>query len=412
MQRRVVITGLGVVGPLGIGVEPFWEALVEGRSGVDRVTLFDAKDLDVQIAAEVKGFDPTSFVSPRVAKHLDRFSQFAAAASLMAVEDARLQITPANRDRCGVLIGTGIGGINTLTEQCKVLLERGPGRVSPYFVPMMIGDMASGQVSILLGARGPNSCVTTACASGTNAIGDAFEIISRDQADVMIAGGAEAAINPLAMAGFDAARALSRRNDEPQRASRPFDAKRDGFVMGEGAGIVILESLEHAQARGADLKAEIVGYGMTGDAYHITHNAPDGEGAARAMAAALRDAGIAPEEVDYINAHGTSTPPNDAAETQAIKSVFGEHARELAISSNKSMIGHLLGAAGAVELVATVLTLLNDIVPPTINYEYVDPQCDLDYVPNKARRARVRTALSNSFGFGGHNAALAVREAV
>jgi 3-oxoacyl-[acyl-carrier-protein] synthase II len=412
MQRRVVITGLGVVTPLGIGVQSFWQGLVEGRSGVDRISLFDPKDLGVQIAAEVRDFDPANFVSPREARHMDRFAQFAVAASLIAVKDARLEIGPSNRDRCGVLIGTGIGGINTLTEQHKVLLERGPQRVSPYFVPMMIGDMASGQVSILLGARGPNSCVTTACATGTNAIGDAFRIISRGEADVMVAGGTEAAIHPLAMAGFDSAKALSRRNDEPQRASRPFDAKRDGFVMGEGAGTVILESLDYAEARGADAKVEIVGYGMTGDAYHVTLNAPNGEGAARAMAAAIADAAMAPEEIEYVNAHGTSTPPNDVAETQAIKSVFGEHARKLAISSNKSMIGHLLGAAGAVELIATALTLRHGIIPPTVNYEFPDPECDLDYVPNSARRRRVKTAISNSFGFGGHNAALVVRELV
>jgi 3-oxoacyl-[acyl-carrier-protein] synthase II len=336
-------------------------------------------------------------------------AQFAVAATDLALAQSGLSITEANRDRIGVLIGSGIGGIATLEAQHRILLEKGPGRVSPYLIPMMIADMASGYVSIRVGARGPNSSVCTACATGTHAIGDAFEIIARGDADAMIAGGTEACITPVSVAGFCALRALSRRNDDPQRASRPFDAQRDGFLMGEGAGIVVLESLEHAEARGAQVLGEIVGYGMSGDAYHQTHNAPEGEGAARAMRAALVSAGIEPEQVDYINAHGTSTPANDLAETQAIKAVFGEQACKVPVSSTKSQVGHLMGAAGAVELIACLLAMKHGVVPPTINYEFPDPDCDLDYVPNQARKHRVEVALSNSFGFGGHNAALVVR---
>jgi len=406
---RVVVTGAGAVTPFGVGVSAFWQGLLEGRSAARPITAFDASAFPARIAAEVRDFDPLSFLDAREARHTDRMAQFAVAATDLALAQSGLSITEANRDRIGVLIGTGIGGIATLEAQHRVLLEKGPGRVSPYLIPMMIADMASGYVSIRVGARGPNSSVCTACASGTHAIGDSFEIVARGDADVMIAGGTEACITPVGLAGFCALRALSRRNDEPQRASRPFDAQRDGFLMGEGAGIVVLERLEHAEARGAEPLGEIIGYGMSGDAYHQTHNAPEGEGAARAMRAALVSAGIEPEQLDYINAHGTSTPANDLAETQAIKTVFGEHAYKVPVSSTKSEVGHLMGAAGAVELIACLMAIKDGIVPPTINYEFPDPDCDLDYVPNQARKHQVKVALSNSFGFGGHNAALVVR---
>lgn len=409
MSRRVVISGLGVISPIGNDLSTFWNNLIAGTSGVGPVTQFDASDYPTRIAAEVKNFDPLDYMDKKEARRMDRFVQFAVAAARQALEHAGLDMNQVDVDRVGVYIGSGIGGLATWEEQYQVLLNRGPNRVSPFFIPMMISNMAAGQVSIMTGAKGPNSTSVSACASGTNSIGDAFRIIQYGDADVMIAGGTEATIRPLAFAGFCAARAMSTHNDEPQKASRPFDKDRDGFVMGEGAGILILEELEHAKRRGANIIAEIVGYGMSGDAYHLTAPAPEGEGAARAMARAIQDAGLKPEDIDYINAHGTSTDLNDKFETMAIKKTFGEHAYKLAISSNKSMIGHLLGAAGGVEAVATAMTLKEQIIPPTINYETPDPECDLDYVPNEARRARVRAALSNSLGFGGHNATIALK---
>jgi 3-oxoacyl-[acyl-carrier-protein] synthase II len=406
-----VVTGLGVVSPIATGVEPFWEALKAGVSGVGRITRFDPSGFDCQIAAEVKGFDPLNWVEKKDARKMDTFIHYAVAAAAMAVEGAQLKVTEENEGRVGVLIGTGMGGIPTLVEEQKRMLERGPGRVSPFFIPSIITNLASGWISIAYGAKGPNSCVSTACATGNHAIGDSFRIIQRGEADVMIAGGTEAVIVPLTIAGFAVMKALSTRNDEPARASRPFDKDRDGFVMGEGAGVVILEALETAVRRGAPVLAEVVGYGMSADAHHITAPAPEGEGAVRSMQAALEDGGVRPEEVGYINAHGTSTPYNDRNETQAIKRLFGAHASRLAVSSTKSMTGHLLGAAGGIEAVATVLALRRGILPPTINYETPDPDCDLDYVPNKPREASVRVALSNSFGFGGTNATLAFRAA-
>ena len=405
-QRRVVITGVWAITPVGTGTENYWRALLDGKSGVGAITHFDASEYTTRIAAEVKDFDPEQYIERKEAKRMDRFVQFAVAVSKLAVEDSGLEIKANNADRVGVLIGSGIGGTGTWEEQHRILLERGPGRVSPFFVPMLISDMGSGMVSILLGAKGPNLTVVTACATSTHAIGEAFEIVKRGDADVMIAGGSEAAVTPLAVAGFCSMRALSTRNDEPERASRPFDLNRDGFVVGEGAGTVIVEALDHALSRGAPIYGEIIGYGASGDAYHITAPAPEGEGAARSMAAAISDAGIRPGDVDYINAHGTSTDANDKLETTAIKTVFGDHAYKVAISSTKSMIGHLLGAAGAVEAIVCLCAIRDGIVPPTINYETPDPECDLDYVPNTARKMDVRVAMSNSFGFGGHNATL------
>ncbi|MDN4592417.1 beta-ketoacyl-ACP synthase II [Polycladomyces subterraneus] len=409
MSRRVVISGLGVISPIGNDLSTFWNNLIAGKSGVGPVTQFDASDYPTRIAAEVKDFDPLDYMDRKEARRMDRFVQFAVAAARQALEHAGLDMNQVDPDRVGVYIGSGIGGLTTWEEQYQVLLNRGPNRVSPFFIPMMISNMAAGQVSIITGAKGPNSTSVSACASGTHSIGDAFRIIQHGDADVMIAGGAESTIRPLAFAGFCAARAMSTRNDEPEKASRPFDKDRDGFVMGEGAGVLILEELEHAKKRGANIIAEIVGYGMSGDAYHLTSPAPGGEGAARAMTRAIQEAGLKPEDIDYINAHGTSTDLNDKFETISIKKAFGDHAYKLAISSNKSMIGHMLGAAGGVEAVATAMTLKEQIIPPTINYETPDPECDLDYVPNEARRARVRAALSNSFGFGGHNATIALK---
>lgn len=407
---RVVVTGLGCVTPIGTGKDAYWTNLIAGKSGIGRITRFDASKFTTQIAGEVKDFDPSLYMDKKDARRIVRFIQFGIAAAKMAVADANLTIEGTAAERIGVLVGSGIGGIDFLEEQAKTLLEKGPDRLSPFTVPWMIANMAAGQISIYTGAKGPNACTVTACASGTNSIGDAMKIIQRGDADVMIAGGSEAAISPLGVAGFCAARALSTRNDDPEHASRPFDKDRDGFVMGEGSGIVIIESLEHAKKRGAHIYAELAGYGMSGDAYHITSPAPDGNGASRAMKIALKDAGLKPEDIDHVNAHGTSTELNDKFETMAIKTVFGEWAKKLAISSNKSMIGHLLGAAGGVEFIATVLAVKNDIVPPTLNYNTPDPECDLDYVPNKARNMKVRAAISNSLGFGGHNAVLAVRK--
>lgn len=405
-KRKVVVTGIGIISPLGNTKEQFWSNLVAGRSGIDTIQAFDASEFSTKIAAEVRDFDPLAYMDRKEVRHMDRFTQFAIAAAQQAVDDAGLKFDEENPEEIGVYIGSGIGGIKTFEEQHKVLLERGPRRVSPHFIPMMIVNMASGQVSIRFGVRGPNSAPVTACASSSHAIGDAMRFIQRGEAEVMIAGGSEATITPLALASFCSARAMSTRNDEPTRASRPFDKERDGFVMGEGAGILILESLEHAQRRGAKIYAELIGYGMSGDAYHVTAPHPEAEGARLAMQRALKDAGLAPEQIDYINAHGTSTPLNDLTETMAVKKVFGEHAYRLAISSTKSMTGHLLGAAGAVEAIASILALREQVIPPTINYEFPDPECDLDYVPNEARPAAIETAMSNSFGFGGHNATI------
>ncbi|PWB79101.1 MAG: beta-ketoacyl-[acyl-carrier-protein] synthase II [Candidatus Methylomirabilota bacterium] len=403
-MRRVVVTGLGVVAPNGIGVEVFWENLINGVSGIDHITRFDASQHDAKIAAEVKGFDPLLYMEKKEVKKMDRFIHYAMAGAIMAVDDAGLTGKAIESCRSGVLIGTGMGGIPCLEETHKTLLAKGPSRISPFFIPSILTNLAAGQIAIRFGFRGPNSCVSTACATGNHSIGDSFELIRRGVADLMIAGGTEAVISPLTIGGFGAMKALSTRNDAPQRASRPFDKGRDGFVMGEGAGLVILEELEHAQRRGAPIYAELVGYGMSGDAYHMT--APDSEGAGASMTLALESAGLRPEEVDYVNAHGTSTPVGDAAETKAIKKVFGEHAHRLAVSSVKSMTGHLLGAAGGIESVATVLTIRHGVIPPTINYDEPDPECDLDYVPNKARQIPVRVAFTNSFGFGGTNATL------
>jgi 3-oxoacyl-[acyl-carrier-protein] synthase II len=408
-SRRVVVTGLGCVSPVGGTVEESWQAMLAGRSGVGPLTLFDASRLSVRIGAEVKEFDPHAHLDRKEARRMDRFTQFAMVAAAEAVRHARLEgegAVPADGDRVGVLIGSGIGGIATLEEEIRTAFDRGPDRVSPFFIPMMICDMASGQVSIRHGFRGPNSCVVTACATGTNAIGDATAIIRRGDAEVMLAGGAEAAVTYSSVAGFAACRALSTRNEEPQRASRPFDAGRDGFVIGEGSAVLVLEELEHALGRGVEPLAEVLGYGMSADAYHITQPAPEGTGAARAMLAALADARLQPTDVDYVNAHGTSTGPNDRNETAALKAVFGEHAYRLPVSSTKSMTGHLLGAAGALEAMVCVQAIRNGLVPPTINYEAPDPECDLDYVPNERRAVRVGVAMSNSFGFGGHNATL------
>ena len=411
MQKvRVVVTGLGCVTPIGTGKDAFWNNLLAGKSGGVRISHFDPTNFACQVAAEVKDFDPSLYMDKKDARRIVRFIQFAIAASKIALEDAKLSITPDNANRSGTLIGSGIGGIDFLEQQARVLLEKGPDKCSPFMVPWMIANMAAGLVSINLGLKGPNSCTVTACASGTNSIGDAAKIIERGDADIMFAGGAEAAITPLGMAGFSAARALTTRNNEPERASRPFDRDRDGFLMGEGSGMVVLESLEHAQRRGAHIYAEFAGYGMSGDAHHITAPAPGGEGAIRAMSLAIKDAGLKPEDIDHINAHGTSTDLNDKFETMAIKTLFGERAKKIAVSSNKSMIGHMLGAAGAVEFISTVLAVKNDIVPPTINLENPDPECDLDYVPGKARKMLVRAAISNSFGFGGHNAVIAAKK--
>jgi 3-oxoacyl-[acyl-carrier-protein] synthase II len=405
--RRVAVTGVGLVSPLGIGTEPTWEGLRAGRSGMAPITLFDASQHTTRFAAEVKGFDPLAFVEKKDVKKMDRFIQFAVAASGFALEDSGLTIDGVNAERTGVYIGSGIGGFATIEREHEALLKGGPRKVSPFFIPAAIANLASGWVSIRTGAKGPNSCTCTACTSSAHAVGDSFRLIQRGDADAMIAGGSEAAITPLAVGGFAAMRALSTRNDAPERASRPFDKDRDGFVIGEGAGILILEELEHARARGARIYCEVVGYGMSGDAFHITSPSEDGSGAIRVMQAALEDAGVAPSAVDYVNCHGTSTPIGDPMEVMALKAVFGEHARaKLAISSTKSMTGHLLGAAGGLEAGITALTLRDQVLPPTTNVENLDPACDLDCVPNQARAASVGYALSNSFGFGGTNGAL------
>jgi 3-oxoacyl-[acyl-carrier-protein] synthase II len=411
-NNRVVVTGIGIICPLGLNMYQTWESLVSGQSGIDYITLFDANAIacKTKFAGEVKGFDPTNYVDRKSARRMDRFSQFALVAAKEALNQAELQVSPENSNSIGIFVGSGIGGLTTLFEQTKVLLEKGADRISPFLVPMMISDMAAAQISILLGIKGPNLGITSACSSGSDAIGAAFEYIKRGNIKVMLAGGSEAIINPIGVSAFNALNALSTRNDNPKQASRPFDAQRDGFVIGEGASVMVLENLEYAKQRGAPILAEILGYGASGDAFHITEPAENGEGAVRAMRAALNAAEINYSDVDYINAHGTSTQLNDRVETLAIKTVFGEHARHLAISSTKSMTGHLIGAAGSVAGAVCILAIRNSIIPPTINYTYPDPNCDLDYVPNTARRTKVKTAMANSFGFGGHNSVLVYRE--
>ncbi|MCY7760628.1 beta-ketoacyl-ACP synthase II [Bacillus spizizenii] len=404
-KKRVVVTGLGALSPLGNDVDTSWNNAINGVSGIGPITRVDAEEYPAKVAAELKDFNVEDYMDKKEARKMDRFTQYAVVAAKMAVEDADLNITDAIAPRVGVWVGSGIGGLETLESQFEIFLTKGPRRVSPFFVPMMIPDMATGQISIALGAKGVNSCTVTACATGTNSIGDAFKVIQRGDADVMVTGGTEAPLTRMSFAGFSANKALST-NPDPKTASRPFDKNRDGFVMGEGAGIIVLEELEHALARGAKIYGEIVGYGSTGDAYHITAPAQDGEGGARAMQEAIKDAGIAPEEIDYINAHGTSTYYNDKYETMAIKTVFGEHAHKLAVSSTKSMTGHLLGAAGGIEAIFSVLAIKEGVIPPTINIQTPDEECDLDYVPDEARRQDLNYVLSNSLGFGGHNATL------
>lgn len=408
--HRVVVTGLGAVTPIGNTLEAYWEGLMTGRNGIGPITHFDASHHACRFAGEVKDFDPHEYVDRKEAKRMDRFAQFAIAASKQAVDDAQLVINDLNADRVGVLIGTGIGGLKVLEDQQEIYLTKGPSRCSPFMIPMMIANMAAGLTAIQLGAKGPNNCTVTACAAGSNAVGEAFRLVQRGYADAMICGGTEAAVTPLGLAGFASARALSTRNDDPATASRPFDKDRDGFVMGEGAGILLLETLESAQARGAKIYAEIVGYAMTCDAYHMTAPVPEGLGATRAIELAMQDGGIAPTEVDYINAHGTSTAANDVTETKAIKKALGAHAYKVAISSTKSMTGHLLGGSGGIEAVATVKAIAHDRIPPTLNLQNPDPECDLDYVPGQSRELKVNVALSNSFGFGGHNVTLAFRK--
>jgi 3-oxoacyl-[acyl-carrier-protein] synthase II len=408
MRRRVVITGLGPITPLGIGKETYWQGLREGRPGIQKIEHFPVDNFPCQIAGQVQDFQPENYIDHKDARRMDRFTQFAVAAAQLVLADSGLELEHINRERCGVILGSGIGGLSTLENQYEVLLERGPSRVSPFFIPMMISNMGAGQVSIALRFKGPSQTVTTACASATDAMGQAFRLIQQGGADLIITGGSEASVCPSGLAGFCAMKALSTRNEEPERSSRPFDKERDGFVMAEGAGVLIFEELEHARRRGGKIYAEVAGYSSTCDAYHITAPAPNGEGAAKAMAQAIADARLQPEDIDYINAHGTSTIFNDKFETAAIKSVFNAHAYKVAVSSTKSMTGHLLGAAGGVELIAACLALCEGIIPPTINYEQPDPECDLDYVPNKARRQTVNNVMSNSLGFGGHNASIVI----
>jgi 3-oxoacyl-[acyl-carrier-protein] synthase II len=409
-RKRVVVTGLGAITPIGNTLEEYWQGLLTGRNGIDFITLFDPSSHACRIAGEVKGFDPTDYLERKEIKRMDRFAQFGVSASLQAIADAQFKINDLNAEQVGVIIGSGIGGIKVLEDQQTVYLNKGPSRCSPFMIPMMIANMAAGLTAIQIGAKGPNTCTVTACAAGSHAVGDAFRLIQGGYAQAMICGGAEAAVTPLSVAGFASARALSTRNDEPKKACRPFDRDRDGFVMGEGAGILLLEELEHAKARGAQIYAEIVGYGMTCDAHHITSPSPGGVGAARAIALAMKDAGITPEEVSYINAHGTSTPANDSTETAAMKTALGDHAHNVAISSTKSMTGHLLGGSGGIEAVATAMAIAEDRVPPTINLDNPDPECDLDYVPHESRSMNVNVALSNSFGFGGHNVTLVFKK--
>ena len=411
MANRVVITGMGAITPIGTGKDAFWNALLEGKNGISRITRFDPTEYKAQIAGEVKDFDPADYMDKKESKRVDRYAQFAIAAAKLAIEDAKLDLEKEDLERIGTFVGSGIGGIETMHGQYEKLFDKGPSKISPFFIPMMIGNMAAGHVSIAFGLKGPSSCVVTACATGTNNIGDAFKVIQRGDADVMVAGGTEASISGAAVAGFCSMKALcTDHNDDPEHASRPFDANRSGFIMGEGAGLVVLESLEHAEARGAHIYAELVGYGSNSDAFHITQPAPHCELAAKCMQKALKDAGLEPSDIDYINAHGTSTHFNDLTETEAIKTVWGEGAKNLSVSSIKSMTGHLLGAAGGVECIATVLAVANDMLPPTINYETPDEGLDLDYVPNKAKAKTVRAALSNNLGFGGHNACIVIKK--
>jgi 3-oxoacyl-[acyl-carrier-protein] synthase II len=410
LKNRVVITGIGVISSLGNGKEKFWENIKNGVSGIKTITRFDVSSLATKIGGEITDFEPTDFIDKKEARRMDRSTQFSVAAAKLAIEDAKLDLDQINRDRAGVIIGSGIGGIQTLEDQACVAMEKGYNKVSPFFVPMMIANMGAGQIAITFGLKGPNLTTVSACASSANGFGDAFKVLQRGDADVMVTGGSEASMTPLTYGGFCSLKAMSTRNEEPEKASRPFDSDRDGFVMGEGAGMVILETLEHAQARGAHIYAEVVGYGMTCDAYHITAPDPVGAGAARAMAVAIKDAGLKPEDVDYVNAHGTSTPLGDKGETMAIKNVFGEHASKLAVNSTKSMTGHLLGAAGGIEAIISVLAIQDSFIPPTINLENPDPECDLDYVPNKGRGQEVNVAITNSFGFGGHNVTLVLKK--
>lgn len=408
--KRVVVTGLGAITPIGNTLTDYWQGLMSGKSGIAEITHFDPSKHPCRIAGEVKGFDPHDYLDRKEAKRMDRFAQFGVSASLQAVADSKLVINELNAEQIGVIIGTGVGGIKVLEDQQEIYLNRGPSRCSPFMIPMMIGNMASGLTAIQTGAKGPNTCTVTACAAGSHAIGDAFRLVQRGYAKAMICGGTEAAVTPLSLAGFASARALSTRNDEPQRASRPFDKDRDGFVMGEGSGILILEELEHALERGAKIYGEMVGYAMTCDAYHMTAPVPDGAGATRAIELALKDGGISPEQVTYINAHGTSTAANDVTETKAIKKALGDRAYNIAVSSTKSMTGHLLGGSGGIEAVATMMAIANDRIPPTLNLDNPDPGCDLDYVPYESRPLEIDVALSNSFGFGGHNVTLAFRK--
>lgn len=409
-MKRVVITGVGVVSPVGNNAEIFWNSIKTGQSGVDLVTRFNTDDMTCKVAAEVKDFSTDGYIEKKEAKRMDLFTQYGVVAAKMALEDSKLDIKNGDPERVGVIIGSGIGGISTLEDQHKVLMEKGPRRVSPFFIPMLISNILPAQIAIMTGAKGYNQTVVSACASSTNAIGDAFRLLQRGDLDIVISGGAEAAITPLSFSGFCSMKAMSTRNSNPKMASCPFDADRDGFIMGEGAGVVILEELEHAKSRGANILAEICGYGVSNDAYHITAPAPDGIGAAKAMELAIKDAGIQPNEVEYINAHGTSTPYNDKFETNAIKQIFGEHAYTLAVSSTKSMTGHLLGAAGGIEAIITSLALTEGFLPPTINYVTPDPDCDLDYIINQGREKEINYALSNSFGFGGHNATILLKK--
>lgn len=403
MINRVVVTGVGLVTPVGIGKEEFWQSLINGRSGIEKISYFDASGYPAKIAAEVKDFDYGNYISTKEANRMDKSTQFSVVATMLAIEDSKLKLTEEDPYSIGVIIGSGIGGIGTFEKQHKVLLEKGSNRVSPFFIPMMISNISAGEIAIKIGAKGPNGVITTACASATHAIGIAFKLLQKGDAQVIISGGTEAAITPMALAGFCKMRVLSIQNNNPTYASRPFDKERDGFVMGEGSGILILETLQYAKKRNANIYAEILGFGMTADAYHVTAPSPEGDSASQAMKIALEDAKIKPSQIDYINAHGTSTPLNDKLETLSIKKVFDKHAYNLKISSNKSMTGHLLGASGGVEAIATALTIKEEVIPPTINYHYPDPECDLDYVPNKAEQKLVKYALSNSFGFGGHN---------
>ncbi|MCI8520814.1 MAG: beta-ketoacyl-ACP synthase II [Clostridia bacterium] len=409
-MKRVVVTGLGAVTPIGNNVESFWNGIKEGKCGIDKVTHFDASEFKTQIAGEVKDFDPTEYIEKKEARKMDRYTQLAVVAASEAVKDSGLNMEEEDAWRVGVITGSGIGGITTLEEQHNALLEKGPGRVSPFFIPMMIGNMGAAQIAIKFKARGINENIVTACASSTNAIGDALRHIQHGHNDVIIAGGAEAAVSPLSFAGFCSMKAMSTRNDDPQTASRPFDAERDGFVLSEGAGFVVLEELEHAKKRGANIYCELVGYGATDDAYHITSPIPGGEGGAKAMELAIKDAGLEPKDITYINVHGTSTKYNDSFETQAIKSVFGSAAETVAVSSTKSMTGHLLGAAGGIEAIVCALSIKEGYIPATINYQNPDPECDLDIVPNKGREQEVKTAMSNSLGFGGHNATIVLKK--